>query len=328
MKHKTIEKYALVALLVLVGCLVLYAFPIEADKSQVTFEDTLLVPAGTYQYATTTVYSPPPPESAQYTASFSVPNGQTVKFTWFLGSSSLQLWQEGQYQPIWIEASEGSWGMSGQSQTGSYDDFYLVVLNQNSAPQDVKVWLSKNWHESNSLSWVVSSTLIALGVGLTPVLMYGKTRFNLKYSALIFAMTFIMIFFLIPTPYWSTPPDPARNLIQAIPGILFFEAFPLIPLLYLLEKHNGFARFQNWNKKQLLKVSGAFILLGYIVPIVFLIFQMLTALTLSSIDPYPANVFSVAISGSIMLTGLLIFTALWTTQRKTTLATMPQPTRT
>jgi len=65
-------------LLLFLGFIVLWSFPVEANKSQVEFEASLTVPAGTYEYRAVSVYVPPSPETVEHMASFEVPSGASV----------------------------------------------------------------------------------------------------------------------------------------------------------------------------------------------------------------------------------------------------------
>jgi len=314
MRSKTLKKLAIVFALALVGFFVLYAFPVEADKSRVEFEASLIVPAGAYQYRATAVYVPPSPESVQHTSSFLVLNGGIVKFYTFISTGQWQLWQEGKFQPfLWVEGNHGSLSMGGTSQTGEYIDYYLVVQNDGSSSQEVKIWLSKTWHESNKLGLLTGSAVVSLGIGIIPLLMFGKNKLHIKYSATIFAMTFVMVISMALAPYESTPPNPIRNFIRDLPGVFFFEAFPLIALLYLLEKNNGFACFKTWNMRTQLQISGIFLFSGYTLPIWVMLFGMISLLFRLPLDPDRATVFSLIVGGALMLIGLALFVGLWTT---------------
>ncbi len=306
MRSKALKKFAIVFTLLLVGFIVLFTFPAEADKSRVEFEASLTVPANTYQYRTVAVYAPAPPESATYVASFSLSNGGIVKFYPF-EQGLWQLWQEGVYEPSWVEGSQGDFGMSIQSQTGENINFYLVVLNDASVSQDVKIQLSKTWHESNYLGLFTGSAIVSLGIGIIPLLMFGKNRLQLAYSTTIFVMIYLMVALLIWSQYWCTPPNPAFTVSQATPGVLFFEAFPLTVLLYLLHRNNGFAYFKNWNMGKRLQISGVFLITGYILPLVFMFFRMISFFLYWPYDPDELTTFSVTMGGLLMLTGLMIF---------------------
>jgi hypothetical protein len=96
-----------------------------------------------------------------------------------------------------------------------------------------------------------------------------------------------------------------------VPGVLFFEAFPLIVLLYLLEKHDGFAFFRSWNMRLGLRVVGVVLLFGFCVPIVFLLFQMVSVLAYWPVNPDVYVVFPVALGLLFMLVGFVAFLALY-----------------
>ena len=312
MRSKALKKFAIFTL-VLVGFSVLYGFPVEADKSRVEFEALLTVPAGTNEYRTTAVYVPAAPESVSYVASFNVPSGEIVRFQ-ILDIARFELWQEGIFEPDWAVGNEGSYGIGISSQFSKTETLYLVVLNDvSSSSQDVKVWLSRTWHESNRLGALVGSAAVSLGIGVIPLLMFGKSKLHVRYSVTIFAMTFIMVFSLALAPYESTPPNPIHNFIRDLPGVFFFEAFPLTALLYLLEKNNGFDYFKAWNMRTKLQISGIFLFSGYTLPIWVMLFGMISLLLRLPLDPDRAAAFSLIVGGTLMLIGLALFVGLWTT---------------
>jgi archaellum biogenesis protein FlaJ (TadC family) len=94
---------------------------------------------------------------------------------------------------------------------------------------------------------------------------------------------------------------------MTVPELLFFEAFPLVALLYLLEKNNGLAYFKNWNAEKRLRISGLFLMFGYIIPIVFMLVDAVTLFWQSPIDQDFLTLFSVAAGCLLMLGGLIIF---------------------
>jgi len=320
MRNERVKKLGLTFALVVVGFVVLFAFPAEADRSHVEFETSLTVPAGTYQYKPTSVYVPAAPESVSYVASFNVPSGEIVRFQ-VLDVARFELLQEGIFEPDWVVGNEGSYGIGISSQFSKTETLYLVVLNDaSSSSQDVKAWLSRTWHESSKLGLASGSALISLGMAIIPLSLFGKSRLNLKYSALLFAMAFLSVFNFAWAPYWSTPPNPINNLAMAVPGVFFFEAFPLIVLLYLLEKNRGFDFFKNWKMKEKLRISGFLVMLGYTIPIVFMLLNMVNIFLPWNTHPNYVTVWSASIGLLLMLMGSTIFVGLAATHhRRTTL---------
>lgn len=310
MRSGALKKFATVLTLLLIGLIVLFTFPAEADKSRIEFEAFLTVPANTYQYRIVTVYAPAAPESAIYIASFSVSNGGIVKFYPF-ESGLWILWQEGKFQPGWVEGNHGDFGMSTQSETSGNTNLYLVVLNDASVSQDVKIWLSKTWHESNYIGLLSGSAIVSLGIGIIPLLMSRKNRLHLAYSAIMFVMTYIMVAFLAWAPYSSTPPNLVLTLTQAMPGVLYFEAFPLTILIYLLHRNNGFAYFENWNMGKRLQIPGMLLISGFVLPLVFITVRMVSLSLHWPLNPDKLTTFSVIMGGLLMLTGLMIFIGFW-----------------
>jgi hypothetical protein len=187
-------------MLALVGFTVLFVFPVEADRSQVEFEASLTVPAGTYRCGSASIYIPAEPESVDYVASFHVPSGEIVNFC-LLSDALFQFWQEGTFQPKWVIGNKGSYGIGIVSQFAQYETLHLVVLNNaSSSSQNVNVWLSRTWHESNKLGLLSGSALVSLGMAIIPLLLFGKNRLNLKYSAILFTMSFIFILIMAYAP--------------------------------------------------------------------------------------------------------------------------------
>lgn len=314
MKSKALKKFAIVFTLLLVGFIVLFTFPAEADKNQVEFEASLTVPANTYQYKTAVIYVPAAPQSVDYVASFDVPSGEIVKFFPF-HRPLFELWREGKFQPDWVEGNHGDFGMSISTglQTGENINLYLVVLNDASVSQEVKIQLAKTWHESNYLGLLTGSSIVSLGIGILPLVMFGKNRLHLAYSTTIFVMTYLIVASITWAQYWSTPPNPSFTLTQAMPGVIFFEAFPLTVLLYLLHRNNGFAYFKNWNMGKCLQIPSVFLISGYTLPLVFITIRMLSLSLYWPLNPDELTTFSVATGGLLMLAGLLTFIGLWAT---------------
>lgn len=326
MKNKSYEKFAIALVLVLVGSLVLYAFPAEADKSRVEYETLLTVPAGTYEYGTTEVYVPASPESVGLMASFNVPSGATVKFQ-ILDIARFELWREGIYEPDWVVGNEGHYSIGISSEFSKTDTLYLIVVNDlSSSSQEVEVQLSRTWHESNRLGALAGSAIVSLGIGLTPLLLLGKSKLHAKYSVTLFAMAFIMVLSMALAPYESFPPNPVGNIVRDLPVVFFFEAFPLIALLYLLEKNNGFAYFKTWKMRTQLQISGIFLFSGYTLPIWVMLFGMIAFLLRLPLDPIQAAQLSLALGGLLMLTGSVIFVGLWATHhQRESLNVVPNP---
>lgn len=320
-------KLAVLLSLVLVGFIVLFAFPAEADKSRMEFADSLTVPANSYQYKTTTIFVPAAPDSVDYVASFDVPIGDIVKFYPF-DLALFELWQEGKYQPDWVEGNHGEYRFGISSQTAQNWNHYLVVLNEASAPISVNVQLAKVWHQSSYLGLFVGSAVASLGIGITPVLMFGKSKRYLLYSITLFAIAFILVANLTWAQYWSYPPNPTYTLIQAVPVVFFFEAFPLIALLYMLHRNNAFAYLRNWNMGRQLQISGAFLMSGYFLPLAFMVLRMLSLLFYYSLDSDMLTSFSVITGSLLMAVGTTLFIGLWAThhQRKYA-ATIPDLTK-
>jgi hypothetical protein len=316
MKNKSYEKLAIAFALVLVGSIILYALPAEADKSRVEYETLLTVPAGTYEYGNTEIYVPASPESVSYMASFSVPSGATVKFQ-ILDIGRFELWQEGIYEPNWVVGSEGHHGIGISSEFSKTDTLYLIVVNDASvSSQEVMVQLSRTWHESNKLGALAGSAIVSLGIGLTPLILFGKSKLHAKYSVTLFAMAIIMVLSIALAPYESYPPNPIGNILRDLPVVFFFEAFPLIALLYLLEKNNGFAYFKAWKTRTQLQISGILLFSGYTLPIWVMLFGMIALILRLPLDSTQATQLSLALGGSLMLTGSVIFIGLWTSHHQ------------
>jgi len=330
MRNKTLKNVAIMLPLLLIGLTVLFVFPAEADKSQVEFEASLTVPPNDYQYKTTLINVPAEPESVDYMASFNVPNGEIVKF-YPLDPALFELWQEGKYQPSWVEGSRGDFGMGISSEWSQSYDLYLVVLNDASSSVDVNVQLSKVWHESNKLGWLSGSAMVSLGIGVIPLLMFGKSRRQVAYSATIFAMACILVLTMAWAPYSIYPPYPSFilwALIETVPGLLYLEAFPLAVLLYMLHRNKAFTYFRNWNVKKQLQISGVFLMAGFIIPLVFMVLRIFSLLLRLPLDPDAITLFSVISGGLLMVIGTMIFIKLWATHHQTrSSSTIPKITK-
>jgi len=304
-------KIGIILALVLAGLVIIFILPAEADRRQVVFEASLTVEAGKIEHGVTEVYVPAIPDSADYAASFLVGNGGIVKFYAF-DSATWQLWQEGKFNPSWTEGSEGELWMSistGKA-TSEYASLYLVVVNNGSVSQNVQVRVTEAWHESSYAGLLGGSAVVSLGVGLVPLLMYGKSRMHFVYSVTIYVMSFLMVSFLASAQYVTTPPDPIYGVTQVMPPVLFLEAFPLIVLLYLLNRNKTFAHFKAWNMGAKLQVAAAFLLFGYAIPIVFMALRIVSLAMYWPINPDSLTASSLIIGGLLMLVGLMVFISL------------------
>lgn len=309
-------KFSIMLALVVAGLAVIIAFPVEADKSHVEFESSLSVPVGEYRYATVSVFWPESPESRVYVAFFEVVGGGVVKFYAF-SSGAFEAWVEGRYQLNWVFGSGGQCGFSGDSQVsgGSYENIYLVVLNDvATADRTVDLRVDWVWHESNMLGLFVGTIALSLGIGLIPVLFYGVSGLHVQYSVLLSVMAWMLVFSVAMAPYSIVPytwGNMVYALVMSVPGVLFFEAFPLIGLLYLLEKHDAFAFFRSWNMRERLQVVSVFLLFGFCVPIVFMLFRMISMLFYLPVNPDVYTGLSVAAGLLCMLVGAVVLAVLY-----------------
>jgi hypothetical protein len=315
MTRSVFVKFSIMLALVVAGLAVIIAFPAEADKSQVEFESSLTVPVGEYRYVAVSVFWPESPESALYVAYFEVVGGGVVKFYAF-SSGAFEAWVDGRYQLSWVSGSGGQCGFFGTSRLGgSFEDVYLVVLNDvASASQNVDLRVDRVWHESSRLGIIVGSVVFSLAVGLIPVLFYGVNRLHAEYSVLLSVMAWILVFSVAMAPYSITPRAQELliySLIMTVPGVLFFEAFPLIGLLYLLEKHDGFAFLRSWNMRERLQVVGVFLIFGFCIPIVFMLFRMVSMSSYWPVNPDVYTLYPVAAGLLLMLVGAVVLAVLY-----------------
>ena len=308
-------KFSIMLALVVASLAVFIAYPAEVDKSHVEFESSLSVPVGEYRRAVASVFVPAHSDAAWYVASFSVVGGGVAKFYAF-DVAHYELWQDGVYSPNWVVGSGGQCfvGVSG-GEVGGFQSLYLVVLNDvSSASQSVDLQVARQWHESSRLGLLMGSALFSLGVGLIPVLLYGVSRLHVEYSALLSVMAWIAVFFVGLAPYTIFPltwGNLVYSLVETVPGVLFFEAFPLIALLYLVEKHDGFAFFRSWNMRERLQVVSVFLLFGFCVPIVFMVFRMVSMVVMWPVDPDVYTELSVAGGLLLMLVGAVVLAVLY-----------------
>jgi hypothetical protein len=315
MTRSVFVKFSIMLALVVAGLAVIIAFPAEADKSQVEFESSLTVPAGEYGYEVAEIYVPAYSDSAWYVASFSVASGEVVRFC-ALDVARYELWLDGPYLPNWVGGSGGQCFMSvSGGEVGEFQSLYLIVLNDVvSVSQSVDLQVVRQWHESSRLGLFVGSVVFSLGIGLIPVLLYGVNRLHVEYSVLLSVMAWIVVFFVGLAPYtifpltWGTL---VYSLVMTVPGVLFFEAFPLIVLLYLVEKHDGFAFFKGWNMKERLEVVSVFLLFGFCVPIVFMVFRMVSMMIMWPVDPDIYTGLSVTAGLLLMLVGAVVLAVLY-----------------
>lgn len=315
MTRSMFVKFSIMLALVVAGLAIIIVFPAEADKSRVEFESSLTVPVDEYRYEVASIFVPAYSDSAWYVASFSVSGGGVVSFYAF-DAGRFQLWLDGVYHPDWVVGNGGQCfvGVSG-GDVGEFQNLYLVVLNDvASGSQNVDLQVARQWHESSRLGLFVGSVVFSLGVGLIPVLFYGVNRLHVEYSVLLSVMAWIVVFFVALAPYtiipltWDTL---VYSLVMTVPGVLFFEAFPLIVWLYLVQKHDGFAFFRSWNMKERLQVVSVFLMFGFCVPIVFMVFRVVSMISYWPVDPDVYTLYPVAAGLLLMLVGAVVLAVLY-----------------
>jgi len=309
----------------------------QVERSNVLLNDSFTIQANDYQYRTTLIYSPAMPESAQYTASFTVSSG-TIKFSPFT-PGTYQLWQEGTYQPDWTEADHADYGMSIGSGTQA-DNFnmYFVFLNDASYDKEVHLQVARVWNETNYPGMILGIATIATGMS-TGFITKSKNVLQIKKIHIGYlALTYITGVIMIPLFMMVTMGDLGYLLGQSwgisiiapqIQGTILLESVPLAMLVYMwLQKSGGATYLKSWGIGKKLRLVGLLPFSGVMINIALLTIDALTLWNFSGTRmetqygvtriPNPLYYGLLGIACILILGGLAAFVGLWSVHRKKT----------
>jgi hypothetical protein len=148
---------AIVLVLFIAGTFLIINSLAPLEKNDVLLSDSFSVPGNNYEYRTAVINS-----SGEYVASFAVSSG-VIKF-YFFDEATFPMWQEGQFEPSWVEADTAGYGMS--ITLGAQRNYleYFVFLNENSIEKEVHLQFARVWNESNYIGLLSGAAIIATGI--------------------------------------------------------------------------------------------------------------------------------------------------------------------
>jgi len=147
----------------------------SVDKSWVTLDKSLVVEGNDSGYKIFDTFS-----NYDYIASFTVVNG-TLKSCYPLSEGLFQQWQEGQYEPNWVETNHAEYELvkssnipRGYTGAGAVNLFWFVFKNDDSFSKEVHLQVTQFWKETNYAILIVGTALMVTGItGLVLVIGTG-----------------------------------------------------------------------------------------------------------------------------------------------------------
>lgn len=147
----------------LIGGFVISYFFSSMDKSAVPLDEVLLVEGNDYGYKLFNTYS-----NLDYTASFTVLNG-TIKSCYPLSEALFQEWQQGQYEPTWVETNHGEYEINKSADipqeytgAGGIRLLFFVFKNEDSFMKEVNLQVTEFWQETNYAYLTVGILLMVM----------------------------------------------------------------------------------------------------------------------------------------------------------------------
>lgn len=138
------------------------------ERKEILLDDSFNVLGNHYENRTLSI-----PSSGDYVASFTVSNG-TIKFHSFT-AATLELWQEGQYEPDWVEMDQTDYGMGIELGPQENLFIYLIFVNDDSFQKEVHLEVARVWNEMNYLGLLGGAALVLIGI-LMALVVISKLR--------------------------------------------------------------------------------------------------------------------------------------------------------
>ena len=316
-KQKLLIESIIVVGMLLVGTFTLMMFLMntafgQVEKNNILLNNSLMVQGNDYEYRTINV------SSGDFVASFTVSDGKIIKFYPFsLGTFSM--WQEGQFDPSWVESDHADYGMGIISDREISEPMYLVFLNDDFFEKEVHLRFFRVWHERNYLAMIGGIAMMAIGSGIGVGLKINKLQIG--YLVCAYIAGFLMIPFF-PTLVWSFGHFNFLIIVSSLQGSILLASLPLGVLIYLwLEKGGGSAYLESWNMGKKLRMVGFLLVSGVLLNVALLTIDALTLWNFSSTrveiehgvtrvpDPMYFGLFWIVCT--MILSGIVLFSGLW-----------------
>jgi len=312
--------------LLLVGTFVVFSMATnlgEVQRSNVLLSNSLTVQGNDYEYILVNVtingYSD------EFLASFTVSDGQIIKFSPFPAILYISMWQEGTFNTSWSEGNHLDYGIGVSSDMPDTNiSAVFVFANEDPYDKEVHFRFFRVWQERNYPVMIAGIGMMAIGTGMGTGLKPNKLHVGYLICAYIIglfmmplSLTLISDFGYLIGQHWGI-----LIIASQIQGTILLEALPLAVLLYLwVEKGGGSAYLESWNMGKKLRTIGLLLLFGFMINVALLVIDNLTLWNFSSTRveieygvtsvPNPLYFGLFGIACIMILSGIFAFTGLW-----------------
>jgi hypothetical protein len=325
-RQKLLIGSIIVVSLLLVGTLVAFLMATELGKVErrnVLLSKSLIVQGNDYEYILVNVTVKG--YSDDFLASFTVSDGETIKFSPFPDIIYLSMWQEGTFNTSWFEGNQLDYGIGYRS--GIPDTSFsavFVFVNEDSYAKEVHFRFFRVWQERNYPVMIAGIGMMAIGVGMGGRLKLNKLQIG--YLICLYITGFWMMLFFVDF-IWSFGHVGVLHMVLSLQGTMLFASLALGVLAYLwLEKDNGLTYLESWNMGKKLRIVGFLLFGGALLNIALLTIDALTLWNFSSTRveieygfssvPNPLYLGLFGIASTMMLSGIFAFTSLWLRKSK------------
>ena len=321
-KQKLLVGSVVILSLLLVGSFILMnvfvnpAFA-QVEKKDILLNNSLTVQGNDYEYRTINV------SSGDFLASFTVSDGEIIKFSTFPDLLYISMWQEGTFDPLWREIDHLDYGIgitSDSPETSS--SLFFVFLNDDSYEKEVHFRFFRVWDEINYLGIIGGIAMMAIGVGLGVGLKIKKLHAGYLMCIYVLGLVVMPLFMSIA---WNWIPSERYlailSLASHIQSIILLGALPIGVLVYLwLQKGGGSAYLKSWNVGKRLRIVYLLLLSGFLINVALITIDALMLWNFSSIrveiehgvtrTPNPVYFGLFGIACAMILSGIVAFTGL------------------
>lgn len=309
--------------MLLVGTYTLMSFLVNpafgrVEKSEVAWSGSLTVQGNETKWKDFGVLSP-----YDYIASFTISDA-TIKSCYPLDETLFNYWQEGLYEPIFVEMDRADYKLSTEplefsAAMGKVYLRFFIFVNEDSYAKEVQCKITRVWHETNYLPILSGIALIPIGMIMGIGLKVDKLQIG--YLACSYVTAFLMMPFFLDLA-WNAGHSPIFAIVSNIQNAMVFASLPLGSLIYLwLEKGDGSTCLESWNVGEKLRIVGFFLLSGVLINAALITIDALTLWNFSSFRveiehgvtrvPNPLYFGLFGISCAMILSGIVVFSGLW-----------------
>jgi len=312
--------------LLLVGTFVVFLMTTELGEVQrrnSLLSNSLTVQGNDYEYIPVNVtingYSD------EFLASFTVSDGQIIKFSVFYNIMHFSMWQEGTSNTSWSDGNNLDYGMLVSSDIPDTSISHVFgFANEDPYDKEVHFQFFRVWQERNYPAMIAGIGMIVMGTGMGTGLKPNKLHVGYLICAYVMGLfmmplllTLISDFGYLIGQHWGIP-----IIASQIQGTILLEALPLAVLLYLwVEKGGGSAYLESWNMGKKLRTIGLLLLFGFMINGALLLIDNLTVWNFSSTRveieygvtsvPNPLYFGLFGIACIMIVSGIFAFTGLW-----------------